>query len=156
MSMPLTPADDVAAGIAAAGLGWVPGQNLFISDVLPEVQSDQPNTGAPARAVFVLAAGGYATPTRYEQDTYRNKGAGVQAREPRVMVYIRSPREGYWTGLTDARAVRDAIHDLPLTCSATGADYDACRVVDAEPMLLSVDDNGSSLFSINVHLYYDA
>lgn len=155
MSTALTPADDVAAGIAAAGLGWTLGTNLFISDVLPEVQTDQASTGAPARAVFVLLAGGYMEPTRYEQDSYRRVGAGIQAREPRVMIYVRSPREQYWTGLTDARAVRDAVHDLPLTCSATGADYDACRIVDAEPMLLSVDDNGSSLFSLNCHLYYD-
>jgi hypothetical protein len=150
-----TPADDVAAQIAAAGLGWALGTNLFASDVLPVYQSDQATTGSPSSSVFCSLYGGYLTPTRYGQDNYAVAGPGVQAREPRVMVYVRSPRFGYYAGLVNARAVKDSLHDRLLQIGTTGAYYDACRIVDAEPLLLSVMDTGESLFSMNCHLYYD-
>lgn len=150
------PADDVAAGIAGAGLGWALGTNLFVSDVLPVYQTNQASTGVPSASVFVLLAGGYDTPTRYEQDTYANDPTAIQAREPRIMIYVRSSRQQYYTGLSSARAVKDALHDQPLQLGATGTNYDACRIVDAEPTLLQETDNGEYLFSMNCHLYLDA
>jgi hypothetical protein len=150
------PADDVAAQIAGAGLGWALATNLFVSDVAPSYQTDTSATGTPSASVFVLLAGGYDIPTRYQLDTYANAPSATQAREPRVMIYVRSPRQQYNTGMVSARAVKDALHDQPLQIGSSGSYYDACRIVDAEPTLLSETDNGEFLFSLNCHLYLDA
>ena len=151
-----TPADDVAALIESSSLGWILGTNLFVADVQPVVQTQGAGTGTPSKSVFVLLAGGYDTPTRYIQGNYSQAGVGVQAREPRVMIYIRSSRQQYLDGITSSRAVKNQEHYDPVLIGSSGLYYDACRIVEAEPMLLTQTDNGEFLFSLNCHLWLDA
>ena len=137
------PDQDVAAQLAAAGLGLVVGTNLFTAG------PQQVQAGVPSQAVFCVLYGGYGAPVRYFNGAL-SSSAGTEAREPRVMVYVRSSRQDYGGGLTLARAVKAALHDV-----TPPAGYDWIRVEEQEPIFLYQTDNAEFVFSMSCHLWYD-
>lgn len=135
--------EDVAAALAAAGLGLTLGTNLF--DEGPA----QVQTGVPSEAVFCQSYGDYGTPIRYLQDNYATIGAGIQAKEPRVIVTIRSNPQDIHGGRALARSVRDALHNVPMS------GYDAVRIQETDPLHLYQTNNSEHVFQLNCHLWLD-
>lgn len=137
------PNEDVANALAGAGLGLTLGVNLFAGGY------QQVQTGVPTQAVFCQLFDGYGPPQRYLQGNYAEAGVGIQAREPRVVVYVRSAKHDYHGGQVLARAAKDALHDVPIS------GYDAVRVMNPEPLFVSQINDSENIFSFNVHMWID-
>lgn len=144
------PNEDVAIALALANLGTV-GVTIFAAGPA------QVQTGVPSQAIFCQLHSGYGTPIRYLQGNYAQAGVGLQGREPRVMLFVRSNPHDYQGGQVLARAVKDALHDQPLFVAGSSPvmQYDACRIVEAEPVWLNQIDTGEHLFSLNCHLWIE-
>jgi hypothetical protein len=128
-----TPAEDLVTVLAAAGLGLVPGTNIFRGP--PRA----PSAGVPSKAVFCLGTGGY--PPRPFVD-----GSGLCVRQPTVQITIRSDAEDFAGGEALARDVSNAVHMHP------PAGYGDVLVRESEPTYLGQDEAGRHLWSINAEM----
>lgn len=135
--------EDVATALAGSGIGLTIGTNLFQGSPL------QVQTGMPSQSVFCELLGGYGTPQRYLQGPYNEAGVGVQAREPRVHITVRSNPHDYQGGQTLARNVRDSLHDVPIS------GYDAVRIEQQEALFVYQTNNGEFVWTMDCHLWLD-
>lgn len=130
------PPVDLANHLAAAGIGLIPGSNLFVSPVLPASE------GVAQDAVFILGYGG-PPPARVLQG-----GPRQEIRRARVQVRVRSA--SIPAGLERCRAIYNAVE------SAAPPGYMDVVALQSEPMYLEQDDNGAHHWVLNFELTYQA
>lgn len=130
-------ADDVATALDTdAGLSLTLGTNLFRGKMRAyEAES------FPRECVACEAAGGPAP-----QDYCNGNTHTPQMRDPVVQVMVRGDARDYSGGETLARAVWDSLHDNP------PSGYIHMRCMNATPLYVGEDEDGSHLWSINVAL----
>jgi hypothetical protein len=97
--------------------------------------------GSPAKAVFVVLAGG-PPPQAF-------LGSTTVLRESSVQIIVRSSREDYDDGLDLAQEVQDAVHYAPI------AGYKDVRVNDAQPVYLDQDEAGFHEWSMTATAWHE-
>lgn len=130
-----TPEVDVASAIVTAGLGTL-GTTLFYG----------PERGLNARGVtsgtatYCLASGGV------KPAPFADGGAGTYLAEFSVQVLVRSSPDAYAGGLTQVRALRDALNFVSI------AGYINVAVRESDPLYLGQDESGRHRWTINLDL----
>lgn len=121
----------VAAQIATVS-GFTLGTNCFAGPVRPD------DDEIPGKVVFAYPTGG-PPPTEVLAST-------GQIRESALSVFFRSAKGSYATALTQARAIRDALHRSQLT------DTIIVLVSDSEPFYLGRTGSGRDEFTLTVRV----
>lgn len=122
----------VATRIASVVSGFTLGTNCFAGPVRSEYDE------IPGKSVFTYTTGG-PPPIEVLAST-------GQIRESNLSVFYRSAKGSYATALTEARAIRDALHRSQLT------DTIIVLVSNSEPFYLGRTDSGRDEFTLTVRV----
>jgi hypothetical protein len=133
------PESDICTSLAAASLSLTHGTNLFSGPLRAYVGTQIPN-----KAVFVWSISGS------QPLNYCDGSATTQMYFPLVRVVVRGDKQDFSGTRTLARAIRDAIHDVP------PSGYVSCRVRTSEPEFYGQDDDGAWLFGLDLDMIYES
>lgn len=137
--MATTPDIDVATYLGTQLGTLTLGTNLFCGPVRGH---DTPDSGIPDQAVFVLASGGPAP------GAFLGNSASGEQRFTSLSIRVRSAPNGFQSGQTLARSVRDTLHH------AAVSGYLDVAVRESDPAYLGVTEKAQHEWSIGVNLMH--